>query len=426
MRVLFVADGRSPIARNWIEYFLNLDHEIYLASTFPLSLEQERALTPRLRSYNFIPTAFSQAKRVRETASRRGDVRQTIAAGDLLPPGRAASSHRALWWGGGFTGLRTRIRQYLGPLTLPRSAHSLRRLIDQVQPDLVHAMRIPFEGMLAGMALEELASPPLLVSVWGNDFTLHAISTLLMAALTRRTLRRADGLHADCHRDVRLAREWDFPAGKPTIVLPGAGGIQTDIFYPPDAPVRQPLIIQPRGYRAYVDNRSFFFALPAVLQAHPETQIVCLGMAGETQVQGWIDQLGLGPVVTLLPPIPRDEVASWFRRTRVVVSPATHDGTPNTLLEAMACGCLPVVYDLESLREWITPGVNGLLTDFAYDGEDKTARAQGLAESIKLALSNDTLTERAFQLNPAIIAERAAYERVMPQAENFYSSLLRR
>ncbi len=49
-----------------------------------------------------------------------------------------------------------------------------------------------------------------------------------------------------------------------------------------------------------------------------------------------------------------------------------------------------------------------------------------LAESIKLALSNDTLTERAFQLNPAIIAERAAYERVMPQAENFYSSLLRR
>jgi glycosyltransferase involved in cell wall biosynthesis len=29
----------------------------------------------------------------------------------------------------------------------------------------------------------------------------------------------------------------------------------------------------------------------------------------------------------------------------------------------MACGCYPVVGDIESLREWITPGVNGSLID---------------------------------------------------------------
>ena len=33
-----------------------------------------------------------------------------------------------------------------------------------------------------------------------------------------------------------------------------------------------------------------------------------------------------------------------------------HDGTPNTLLEGMACGCLPVAGDLDSIREWLKPG----------------------------------------------------------------------
>ena len=43
----------------------------------------------------------------------------------------------------------------------------------------------------------------------------------------------------------------------------------------------------------------------------------------------------------------------------MTVSPSTHDGTPNTLLEGMACGSFPIVGDLESLREWIEPGLTG-------------------------------------------------------------------
>ena len=62
---------------------------------------------------------------------------------------------------------------------LKSSARRLQELIRRLQPELVHAMRIPYEGMVAALARPSM---PLLISVWGNDFTLHARSTPLMAA----------------------------------------------------------------------------------------------------------------------------------------------------------------------------------------------------------------------------------------------------
>jgi glycosyltransferase involved in cell wall biosynthesis len=109
-------------------------------------------------------------------------------------------------------------------------------------------------------------------------------------------------------------------------------------------------------------------------------------------------------------------MADLFRQAQVVVSPSTHDGTPNTLLEAMACGCFPVVGDIESLREWITPGKNGFLVD--------PADPQGLAEAILIGLQNPELRAQAHKQNARLIAERAEYHEVMRQAAEFYRLLI--
>ena len=122
---------------------------------------------------------------------------------------------------------------------------------------------------------------PLLVSVWGNDFTLHAPSTPWMRQATRRALARADALHSDTQRDLLLASDWGFDPAKPGIVLPGGGGIQLDVFYPPDTPPG-PVVINPRGLRAYVRNDTFFKAVPLVLEQIPEARFLCPTMQGRT------------------------------------------------------------------------------------------------------------------------------------------------
>jgi glycosyltransferase involved in cell wall biosynthesis len=385
MRLLFVADGRSPIAQNWIRFFAQgaeRSQEVYLASTFACSLDFP------LNGLEIIPVAFSGLKK----ASQR--------------PGTASART---------VGLRTAIRQWFGPLTIRRAANQLHSFIDRVKPDLVHAMRIPYEGMMAADAYQ---GTPLVVSTWGNDFTLHAPSTRLMSHYTRWTMQVANALHADCHRDVRLAKEWGFGWGKPALVAPGNGGIRTDVFYPPASLVEEPIIINPRGFRPYVRNGVFFKAIPLVLAKKPDAKFLFSLMAGEAQAEQWINELGIGQAVELLPPMSHSKMAETFRRAQIVASPSIHDGTPNSLLEGIACGCFPVAGDLESIREWITPGKNGFLFD--------SNNPQSIADALLAAIENKNLRKEAAGLNQNIIATRAEYHYSMKRAVEFYEGIAAR
>jgi glycosyltransferase involved in cell wall biosynthesis len=389
MRLLYVVDGRSPIAMNWISYFVERGDEVHLVSTFSCKPQI------KLSSYHFVPVAFSSLKSRKLT----------------INPENSSNIRTGL---GVAVGLRTRFRQWLGPFTLPRASRSLSQIIDRVQPDLVHAMRIPYEGMLAAKADPKA---PLLISVWGNDFTLHATSTPWMGYFTKKSLIGADALHTDCQRDLNLAKTWGFLGDKPSVVLPGAGGIQLDTFHPSEVqnPGRDHAVINPRGIRAYIRNDTFFKAIPMVLKEKPMTQFYCPVMHGEPSIQNWVKELGIGNNTHLLPFQTRYQMAELFRRSRIVVSPSEHDGTPNTLLEAMACGCLPVVGDIESIREWITHGQNGLLFD--------PSNPQALADAILVGLKDREIERRARDINLRLIAERATYSTVMNSACDFYRTL---
>lgn len=381
MRLLFVADGRSSIALQWIEYFTKSKHEVHLVSTFTCQPDL------KLTSLHIVPVAFSRLAGD-GTSARRG-------LRGLAP-----------------VGLRTQLRGWLGPLTLGAAARQLSEIVAEIKPDLVHAMRIPYEGMLAAAAKPQA---PMLVSVWGNDFTLHAEANPLLAAATRRTMQRAAALHSDTQRDKRLAAKWGFDANKPAIVLPGNGGVRSEIFYPAKNPPAKLRVVNPRGLRAYVRNDIFFQAIPKVLAARPDVEFDCPDMLGEAEAERWVKKLALEKNVNLLPKLSAIELADVYRAASVMVSPSTHDGTPNSLLEAMACGLLPICGDLESIREWIRDGENGLRVN--------PTDADALAAAILMALENVGLRESAAKINGQVVAERADHGANMKRAEEFYSEL---
>ncbi|MFU8772913.1 MAG: glycosyltransferase family 4 protein [Anaerolineales bacterium] len=402
MKLLIVADGRSPITLNWIRYFEKQGHSVFLASSYPCEVKELEI------NLKIIPVAFSQAaaqKNVEDRDFSSQNLRnvQKFSIKKFTTPK-----------------VRTILRQWLGPATIPKAARQLHKHISQFQPDLVHAMRIPYEGMLTTYIKPD---SPLIISVWGNDFTLHAKSNPWMGYLTRKALQRIDGIHTDCWRDLHLAHKMGFTVGKPSIVLPSSGGVRQDIFFPPrnvhktGNGISSPIIINPRGFRAYVRNDIFFKAIPLVLEKVPEARFICPGMDGEHQANRWITELNIPDVVELLPKQTQEQMGELFRKAHVAVSPTIHDGTPNSLLESMACGCFPIAGDLESIREWITSGMNGLLVN--------PNSAQDLANAIVSAITHRELRTRAVKHNIHLISERADYNKVMEKAENFYSEIIK-
>jgi glycosyltransferase involved in cell wall biosynthesis len=411
LKICFVADARSPIALNWISHFTKRDHSVHVISTYPGAVGD----VPGARLHA-VPLAFSR-------------LGESEKAGVRMANGRRSKLKTALAGlrGGVLSGLSLNAHLWVTPFELHRHVPAVRALINQISPDLVHAMRIPFEGILAAKAAP--SNVPLVISVWGNDFTLCAANNPLIARQTRLALGRADALHCDCRRDLDLALgAWGFESKKPSVVLPGAGGVQASLFHPgqPASSLRHelnipddaPVVFNPRGFRGYVRNDVFFRAIPGILKEHPNAVSVCTGMQGNPIAGKWVRRLGIHESVRLLPSVAREKMAELFRLANVAVSASLHDGTPNTLLEAMACGCFPVAGDIESVREWITDGENGLLCD--------PTDPESLARAIARALGDEEMRNHARELNVQLIAERAEYTKIMQQAEEFYFSILQR
>ena len=385
MRILFYADGRSAATRNWLRFWIQRGDDVHLVTSY--SCED----IPGLASLRLVPVAFSSVKK------------------DAGISGKGKSR----LWGSSMVKTRLLLRQWLGPLTIPTAGQALKKITNTIQPDLVHAMRIPYEGMVAGASR---LSHPLVISVWGSDFIQHAQSSPLMGYWTRIAMQAADGLHPDCERDLRLGREWGFHKDKPHMVIPGNGGIDPKVFHRPNVPVTQPVILNPRGFRSSIRQDIFFRSIPLVLEKVANARFLCSSMAGDPDAEGWVKRLGIGSSVDLLPHRPHAEMGDLLRKTAVLVSPSSYDGTPNSVLEGMACGCYPVAGDIESLREWITSGKNGTLVD--------PENAKDLADAIVTALLDPEMRLRAAEENATIITSRADYMTCMGKAEEFYQEVI--
>jgi glycosyltransferase involved in cell wall biosynthesis len=310
-------------------------------------------------------------------------------------------------------GLRTigKGRQVAGPLLAPMKGHRLRRVVKRVKPDVVHGLRIPYESMAAVAACPPTV--PLAVSIWGNDLTHEALRTRRSSRETRRVLARADLLFADCQRDIDLAKTWGLRPTAATAVLPGGGGIDlarmaeegrtltsrlSDVL---GSESDYRLVVNARGARPYVRNEVLLEALSVMASGlDPRVRVVFVDSAHDAALRRSIECHQLGNKIIVMGKCSPGEVLSLFVRADVSVSITDQDGTPNSLLEAMAAGAIPVCSDLPSIREWIEPGSNGFLAAFNDP--------QSVADALRLALDLSDAERKAIRTqNGRIIAARA-------------------
>ena len=113
----------------------------------------------------------------------------------------------------------------------------------------------------------------------------------------------------------------------------------------------------------------------------------------------------IAPPSVRLPFCSPDELPALYAACDFVAIPSAFEGMPNVLLEAMACGAVPVASDAGAMASVVEDGVTGFL--FAAENRD----AAGAATERAVALSNEELAALSAR------ARASVAERFTPQVE---------
>jgi len=125
----------------------------------------------------------------------------------------------------------------------------------------------------------------------------------------------------------------------------------------PDGPLRVTAMIRPRTPRRQpvltLDALAGFAAARA-----GEVEVTTFGCTDES-----IEALGRTPPGRHLGLLAREQVADLLRRSDVFLDASTYQAFGRTAIEAMACGCTPIVPRIGGAAQFVRHGENGLLAE---------------------------------------------------------------
>jgi glycosyltransferase involved in cell wall biosynthesis len=102
-------------------------------------------------------------------------------------------------------------------------------------------------------------------------------------------------------------------------------------------------------------------AFAAVSAAVDARLVICGDGPERDALERRVREAGLAENVTFTGRLDPAGIAGALKRADIYVSTSVSDSTSVSLLEAMACGTIPVVTDLAANREWVRSGRSGAL-----------------------------------------------------------------
>jgi glycosyltransferase involved in cell wall biosynthesis len=303
----------------------------------------------------------------------------------------------------------------------------LRRFIRRWRPDVLHAHRVNSAGWLAAFS----GFHPYVVTPWGSDVFIAAQRSWVARQLARYTLRHADHVTAgsqalheraiklsarhDCLSDIHFGVDMDIFTLKSTITLQESN-LQQSLSLPAGAPI----VFSPRAIQPIYNLDIIVQAIPLVRERFPDVCFLFNTYNPDPEykisLDGLASELGVSASIRWIEPTREPaEMARRYHSSAVVISVPGSDGSPLSVVEAMACGKLVICSDLPPLREFITSGENGWLVP--------VRQSAPLADAIIKVLGNPIQAGEFGRKAHQLIAERANLQVEMQRMEGIYYRL---
>jgi len=305
-------------------------------------------------------------------------------------------------------------RTSINPFGAMRTYRQLRRRVSDIRPDVLIAYTIK-PVILGARVARDLRIPRFVPMITGLGYAFLGQRGLKRRAiretarqLYRRALKRAHVAifqNADDRRDFQAMNI--LAPSTPTLVVNGSG-IDLEHFS------QQPLPDQPRFLmisRLLRDKgiREFAAASKRLKQARPDASISLVGWRDESPdsiSQAELDAMVAGGTSFLGK---LDDVRPALAECSVYVLPSYREGTPRSVLEALAIGRPVITTDAPGCRETVVDGENGLLVP-PRDAESLYEAMLRLADDqcfrMRMAAKSRTIAEDKYdvrQVNLAIL-----------------------
>lgn len=233
----------------------------------------------------------------------------------------------------------------------PGILFQLLRTVKSVKPDLIQVWMLQMEVL--GGAAAQMARVPWVFSERSSAlcYPLTLKSRLRVSMASRAGAIVSNSTGGDEYWRARLGSRvprWVIPNALPLdeIEAARAAGPEETGLGP-----EQKVVLYVGRFSPEKNLETLLLALRQVVSQPGIVAVLCGDGPSRSTIERQVQEYGLGDRVRL--PGYISAVWSWMKRADVFVSVGLFEGHPNTVLEAMACGCPLVVSDIPAHREFL-------------------------------------------------------------------------
>jgi glycosyltransferase involved in cell wall biosynthesis len=243
----------------------------------------------------------------------------------------------------------------------PKLWRSLKSVIRQIRPDLVHAGPLQTSAFLVAAA----GFRPLVSMSWGSDLLRDADRNWWWRWATRYTLDHSTVLVGDCQAVRQKAMQLGFP-GEKIVIFPW--GVDLKRFSPgPAEDFRTRLGWQEAfvllSLRSWEPIYGVDVLVRGFIQAArelPELRLFLLGTGSlAPRLRQALEQSQVMDRVYFGSQVSQADLLRYYRAADLYLSASHSDGSSVSLMEALACGLPVLVSDIPGNREWVIDGRDG-------------------------------------------------------------------
>ena len=256
----------------------------------------------------------------------------------------------------------------------------LTRVIQRIQPDLIHAGPIQRSAFLVALS----GFKPLVSMSWGYDLIHDAGRSPFWRRATRYTLKRSAALVGDSEVVRQLAVQYGM---NPERIITFPWGVDLERFNVSTferSNVETFTLLSTRGWEPIYGvegiARAFVRAARQLAENHgPQLRLVMLGNGSQAGLLRRIFQDGGVQEQVVMPgQIGQADLPRYYQMADLYLSASHSDGASISLLEALACGLPALVSDIPGNREWVTPGETG----WWFPDGDVNALTQAILDAV--------------------------------------------